>query len=71
MTRQGAIDTGRGAAIRFGKPFVVYRLPLWPPDVYGVIAVDRGLPPTAQTFETFDPDAGVIPTTGSDQPSLF
>lgn len=54
MTRQQAIDTGQGAAVRFGKPFVVYRLPLWPKDVYGCVAVDRGLPPEAETYERLE-----------------
>lgn len=54
MTHQEAIDTGRGAAARFGKDFVVYRIPAWPADVFGVIAADRGLPPGTETFEVLD-----------------
>lgn len=51
MTRPEAISTAQGAATRFGKPFVVYRLPAWPPTVFGVVAEDRGLPPEASVIE--------------------
>jgi hypothetical protein len=67
MTRQGAIDTGRNAAVTFGKPFVVYRLPKWPEEVYGVIACDRLLPMEAQRFE----ELGGVPVPPPPQGSLF
>ena len=59
MTRQQAIDTGQNAAVRFGKPFIVYRFVAWPVDCYGVIACDRGLPREAETFETLRHDRSV------------
>ena len=52
MTLEGARDTARNMAQRFGKPFVVYRFPGWPADVWGVIA-DRELPPTAEILERY------------------
>lgn len=55
MTKPEAVSTAQGAATRFAKPFVVYRLPAWPADSFGVIAVDRGLPPEAQIVERFEP----------------
>ncbi len=56
MTKHGAIETARGMVDRFGKAMVVYRLAAWPPEVYGVIAHDRGLPPEAQTVDTITPE---------------
>ena len=55
MTRQGAIDTGQNAAVRFGKPFTVWRMPFWPKDVYGVRAEMLGFPTEAETFERLLP----------------
>lgn len=69
MTREDAIATGHNAAVRFGKPFVVYRFPAWPMDRYGVIAVDRLLPMEAETFERLEP-SGPAPAP-ADQGSLF
>ena len=48
MTHAEAITTGQAAADRFGKPFVVYRLPAWPVGVYGVQAMANGLPREAE-----------------------
>jgi hypothetical protein len=56
VTRQGAIETGQGMAVKFGKDFVVYRFKAWPADCYGVIAVDRLLPIEAETFEILIPN---------------
>lgn len=69
MTRQGAIDTGQAAAIRFGKPWIVWRMPKWPADCYGVRAVDLGLPSEAETFETLTPTPNAPEPAG--QGSLF
>lgn len=69
MTRRDAISTGQNAAIRFGKAFVVYRLPAWKPDVYGCIGADRELPADAETFERLEPDGNERPRQG--QASLF
>jgi hypothetical protein len=74
MTHQGAIDTGQSLANRVGKACVVYRLPLWPVDCYGVIAVDRLLPMEAITFECLQPAgaSSTVATTPDDtQGSLF
>lgn len=71
MTRSDAITTGQNAAVRFGKPFVVYRLPAWPRDVFGVIAVDRGLPSETETFEQLEPVGETVTVVPHDQGSLF
>jgi hypothetical protein len=71
VTRADAITTGANAAVRFGKPFRVYRLPLWPPDVYGVIAVDRLLPMEAETFDRLEPEGPRVAAAGEAQGSLF
>lgn len=55
MTRAEAVSTGQNAATTFGKVFVVYRLPAWPPDVFGCRAEDKGLPPGTETFERLAP----------------
>lgn len=60
MTRKDAITTGSAAALRFGKAFIVYRFPAWPPDVYGCIGADRDLPTEAETFERLEPFASGI-----------
>ncbi len=69
MTRAQAISTGQHAAIRFGKPFVVYRFQGWAEGEYGAIAVDRGLPPQAQVFERLEPVEPLQPLAG--QGALF
>lgn len=56
MTLAGAMQTARDAAVRFGKPFVVYRMPGFDAEQVAVIAADRGLPPTAEVLETFHQD---------------
>ena len=78
MTLEGAQATAKNAAIRFGKPFVVYRFPAWPPECWGVIAEDRELAPTAEIRERFAGDVcqpSVPKPTGrsesSSQRSLF
>jgi hypothetical protein len=68
VTKDSAISTARNAVERFGKPFVIYRLAAWPPDVYGVIAEDRGLPPAAEIFATIGRE-GAQPVKG--QGALF
>lgn len=68
VTKQGALDTAKGMVATFGKAMVIYRLAAWPPDVYGVIAKDRGLPPEASIVATIAPE-GVQPVVG--QGSLF
>lgn len=72
MTWQGAIDTAKGGAVRFVKPFVVYRLPAWPEDVFGVTAKENGLPGEAQVVLVVDPFYAEtrVPVTGA-QGSLF
>lgn len=70
MTKLGAIATAQGAATRFAKPFVVFRLPAWPPDVFGVVALDRGLPPEAVITQRLEPFAHVPPA-ADEQGSLF
>jgi hypothetical protein len=55
VTRAGAISTAQHAAIRFDKPFVVYRFVGWTAGEYGVIAVDRGLPPQAEICDRLEP----------------
>lgn len=47
MTRDGARSTAKGMAERFGKTFVVWRMPKWPDGVYGVLPEERLLPPEA------------------------
>lgn len=71
MTHEGAISTGQAAAERFGKPFVVYRLPAWPDAVYGVIAVDRGLPNEAVQCGVLWPDESASRGEQREQGSLF
>lgn len=68
MTKHGALETAKGMVERFGKPMVIYRLAAWPPDVYGIVAQDRGLPPEADIFATIAPE-GVQPIVG--QGALF
>lgn len=72
MTRDEAVDTARGAAGKFGKKFVVYRFPAWPPEVYGCIGfgpLDKGLPPGTPTFEVLEPSTLKAPDKA--QGSLF
>jgi hypothetical protein len=64
MTRDQAIEVGQDAAARFGKAFVVYRFPMWPEDIYSVIAADRGLPAQALTYDRLEP----APATAADRP---
>jgi hypothetical protein len=56
VTREAAIAAARDQAAQFGKALVVYRFPAWRPDVYGVRGAGE-LPPQAQTFEQFEPQA--------------
>jgi len=55
MKKDGAYSTAQNAATRFGTPYLVYRMPGFPPDEYGVIAEERGLPSTATIDERFTP----------------
>ncbi len=59
MTRAGAVSTAQNAATRFGVVFVVYRLPGWPPDVFGCRKDDPtdglNLPKEAVLFERCAP----------------
>lgn len=72
MTQPEAIATAQGAATRFAKPFVVYRLPGWPANVLGVIAKDRGLPPEAVIVTELQPFGTVAAPAADDaQGSLF
>lgn len=57
MTRNDAVAAAEREAVLFGLTMTVYRLPAWPPDVYGVRARSK-LPSEALTIETFDPPAG-------------
>lgn len=56
MTLVGAHETARDAAERFGKVFRVYRLPAWPPAIYGCTA--KELPAEAHVVATY-PEAQV------------
>lgn len=55
MTLDEARETGRNAANVWNKAVVVYRLPGWVPGTWGCIAESRGLPPTAETADRFQP----------------
>jgi hypothetical protein len=54
MTRADAIAAAKRDCGLFGLAMAVYRLPAWPPDVYGARASHR-LPPEAQRFDEFTP----------------
>ncbi len=73
MTREGAVSTAQNAATTFGKVFVVYRLPAWPPDVFGCRAEDKGLPPGTEMFERLAPggSASAPKVVETGQPGLF
>lgn len=73
MTLPQAHDTARNAADRFAKPFKVYRLPAWPPAVYGCTAQE--LPAEAHIVATYPEAQGFspakLPTSADVQGSLF
>lgn len=69
MNRDEALSTAQAAANRFGKVFVLYRLPAWPTGVYGVVAEDRDLPPQADISTRLVPFGA--PTPAAPQGSLF
>lgn len=69
MNLEGATSTARNAAERFGFAYLVYRLPMWPAGVYGVIAKKNGLPSEAEIVEELQPAAATPPP--PPQGSLF
>jgi hypothetical protein len=71
VTRAGAAGTARNMAATFGTAFVVYRMPLWPADVYSVIRLDRELPREADIVERFGPEAIAAAPEPEPQGSLF
>jgi hypothetical protein len=54
MTRADAIAAAKRDCGLFGLAMAVYRLPAWPPDVYGARASHK-LPPEAQRLDEFTP----------------
>ena len=63
MTLQAAMDTAQAAAVRDGKPYLVYRWPNWPTDCWGCVAEDRGLAPTADIRARVDPSGRLSAST--------
>lgn len=75
MNLPEAHDTARNGAARFGNTWRVFRLPAWPPAVYGCGAGE--LPSEAHVVATYpqspvtSPKVAPAPAAGAAQGSLF
>lgn len=64
MTKNGALETARGMAKRFGKTFVVYRCEWWPADEYRILSDTDALTDVgSQIVERCEPP-GATPAAG-------